>query len=130
MARNTLAVQTSNFLFLSISKIRTRLRPSPPWVINVIIIGSGGSLSSSSLLARFSALVSRLHRDSDSRLSQRGFLIKPTVNQKPIVIRMAGGGAQGHVVVLVLSVHWWCAHSQATTGCLASACLPLQSAHH
>ena len=45
--------------------------------------------------------------------------------QRSIVIHMAGG----HVVVQVLSVHW-CAHSQAATGCLASACLPLQSAHH
>ena len=30
-----------------------------------------------------SAQVSRSHRDSDSRLSQRGIKIKPTVNQVP-----------------------------------------------
>ena len=44
--------------------------------------GSGGFLSSSSSLARSSAQVSRSHHSVDSRLSQRGFLIKPTVNQK------------------------------------------------
>ena len=43
--------------------------------------GSGGFLSSSSSLARSSAQVSRSHLSLDSRLSQRGFLIKPTVNQ-------------------------------------------------
>ena len=45
------------------------------------LYGSGGYLNSSSLLARLSALVSRSHRISDSRFSQRGFKIKPTVNQ-------------------------------------------------
>ena len=49
--------------------------------------------------------------------------------ERSIAINMAGGGAQGHVAVLVLSVHWF-AHSQAEAGCLASAYLPLQSAHH
>jgi hypothetical protein len=44
--------------------------------------GSGGFLSSSSSLARSSAQVSRSHRNSVSRPSQRGFLIKTTVNQK------------------------------------------------
>ena len=33
-------------------------------------------------LARSSAQVSRSHHSLDSRLSLRGFLIKPTVNQK------------------------------------------------
>ena len=49
--------------------------------------------------------------------------------KRSIVIHVASGGAQGHVVVLVLPVHW-CAYSQAATGYLTSACLPLQSAHH
>ena len=49
-------------------------RPPPP------VYGFGGYLSSSSLLARLSALVSRSHRISESRLSQRGFKIKPMVN--------------------------------------------------
>ena len=51
--------------------------PSPLRVINVIII-----IPCLSSLARSSAQVSRSHRSLDSRLSQRGFLIKPTVNQK------------------------------------------------
>ena len=41
-------------------------------------------LSSSSSLARSSAQVSRSHRSLDSRLSQRAFLIKPTVNPKSL----------------------------------------------
>ena len=43
------------------------------------------TLRSSSSLARSSAQVFRSHRDSDSRLSQRGFLIKPTVNPKKLL---------------------------------------------
>ena len=49
--------------------------------------------------------------------------------KRSIVIHVASGGVQGHVVVLVLPVHW-CAYSLAATGYLTSACLPLQSAHH
>ena len=64
-------------------------RPPPP------VYGSGGFLSSSSWLARFSNLVSSSHRISDFRLSQRGFSIKPTVNRKthttlpPLAFRFA-----------------------------------------
>ena len=50
--------------------------------------GSGGFLSSSSSLARSSAQVSRSHLRLDSRLSQRGFLIKPTVNQSNLGRRL------------------------------------------
>ena len=49
--------------------------------------GSGSSLSRSSSLARSSAQVFSSHRDSDSRLSQRGYLIKPTVNLNKKVFR-------------------------------------------
>ena len=64
-------------------RTRRRARPSsqPPQQAHpgrplVPAYGSGGFLSSSSSLARSSAQVSRSHRNSVSRPSQRGFLIK------------------------------------------------------
>ena len=50
-------------------------------------------------LACFSALVSRKHCISDSRISQRGITIKPTVNQKSLCLpaKSAGGSAESRV---------------------------------
>ena len=66
--------------------------------------GSSGFLSTSSSLARSSAQVSRSHLSLDSRLSQRGFLIKPTVNPKNQGTQALLGGAAVRLV-LFCAVH-------------------------
>ena len=82
---------------------RRRARPSsqPPPPAHpgrslVPAYGSGSSLSRSSSLARSSAQVFSSHRDSDSRLSQRGFLIQPTVNQTSSLARSSAQVSRSH----------------------------------
>ena len=59
-----------------------RLPPRPRRRPPIPTYTSGGLLSSSRLLACLSALVSRIHRISGPRFTQRVFSIKPTVNPK------------------------------------------------